>query len=119
MSFNPSHRYDKFGNLISQEEWVELFEEMDYRRVGGTETMFGYQVSTVWLGIDHNYDGGLPLIFETMVFNSEGQDMEMERYSTLEEAAAGHLVMAKKWRCATPALIHLREIWKQNKWKPE
>lgn len=27
-----------------------------------------YRVSTVFLGIDHNFDGGPPLLFETMVF---------------------------------------------------
>ena len=55
-------------------------------------------VSTVLLGIDHNFEeDGPPLIFETMVFAREGKDgninygeLEMERYSTIQEARDGH-----------------------------
>ena len=52
-------------------------------------------VSTVWLGLDHSYDGGPPLIFETMVFGG-GLDLEMERYSTEAEALAGHAAMCAR-----------------------
>ena len=47
--------------------------------------------------LDHPGDGP-PLIFETMVFQAEGFDeQDMERYSTLEDAIAGHKRMVKKW----------------------
>jgi hypothetical protein len=47
-------------------------------------------VSTVWMAIDHNWSGeGPPLIFESMVFGG-ALDQECYRYSTREEAAAGH-----------------------------
>jgi len=55
-----------------------------------------FLVSTVFLGIDHNWGGGPPLIFETMIFN-QGPESErpwheeyQERYSTWEQAEAGH-----------------------------
>lgn len=61
--------------------------------------MFGnkYFVSTVWLGMDHNWSGeGKPIIFETMVFAYD-EDGEVnfsgeyqERYATEKEALAGH-----------------------------
>lgn len=57
-------------------------------------------MSTVWLGIDHASFGGCePLIFETMVFTSEDDftDIDCMRYSTEEEARAGHLAMVAKW----------------------
>lgn len=54
-------------------------------------------VSTVFLGIDHNWEfGGAPVLFETMVFGNEKFYDEQERYETWEEAEAGHEVMCKK-----------------------
>lgn len=47
------------------------------------------RVSTVFLGLDHNLFGGRPLWFETMVFGGE-HDHHQERYTTWEEAEAGH-----------------------------
>lgn len=49
----------------------------------------GCQVSTVFLGVDHAFLGGPPVLFETMVFGGE-RDGDMERYCTWEEAEAGH-----------------------------
>jgi hypothetical protein len=47
-------------------------------------------VSTVFLGIDHNHFGiGPPLLFETLVFNGP-LDGSMGRYSTWDQAFAGH-----------------------------
>lgn len=54
----------------------------------------GYWVSTVWLGLDHNFSGiGPPLIFETMVQNPAGawEDDFQQRYSTEDDAIVGHL----------------------------
>jgi hypothetical protein len=47
-------------------------------------------VSTVFLGIDHNFsDDGPPLLFETMIFGGE-HDRHQTRCSTWEEAEAMH-----------------------------
>jgi hypothetical protein len=53
-------------------------------------TIGDVRVSTVFLGIDHSFDDGSPLLFETMVFGGE-LDQEQERYYTWEEAEAGHV----------------------------
>ena len=50
------------------------------------------EVSTVFLGIDHNHFGGMPLLFETMIFGGE-HEYEMTRCSTWEEAEAMHSEM--------------------------
>lgn len=52
-------------------------------------------VSTVFLGIDYAFQGGPPLIFESMLFveNLGGEDQR--RYSTREEAEAGHKEMVE------------------------
>ena len=47
------------------------------------------KVSTVFLGLNHNYGEGAPILFETMIFGGE-HDEYQERYSTWDEAVEGH-----------------------------
>lgn len=63
------------------------------RRVARVVTANGYRVSTVFLGTDHGYDNGEPILFETMIFGGKfsGIDEYQERCSTLAEAAEQHL----------------------------
>ena len=72
--------------------------EPDDRRICRTILPGGKYVSTVFLGLDHAFDGGDPLLFETMVFSEEtglnGEDMD--RYVTYEEAVQGHRDMVEK-----------------------
>lgn len=75
---------------ISAEEGGALLGDANARRVAWTE-VGDATVSTVFLVIDHNWDVGPPLLYETMVFR--GSDMVDEgqwRYSTREAAIAGH-----------------------------
>ncbi len=74
------------------EEWAKLYGEpygRQRRRVDSID-IDDKHISTVFLGIDHNYFGGKPLLFETMVFNAPGNDIYCERYSTWIEAEEGH-----------------------------
>ena len=55
----------------------------------------GVHVSTVFLGLDHSFGDGPPLVFETMTFDNRPAeqrtcDQYAWRYSTLDEAEAGH-----------------------------
>lgn len=47
--------------------WAKAFEKGD-RHVGWINLSNGYIISTVWLGLNHAYGDGPPLIYETMVF---------------------------------------------------
>ena len=70
--------------------WARWFESHD-RRIA--RTVIGpYTVSTVFIGIDHQWGDGRPLLFETLVFANDDRvcDERMERYSTWDEAVAGH-----------------------------
>jgi hypothetical protein len=70
-------------------EWAEMFQK-DNRHVG-LDMVYGMRVSTVFLGMNHNTGPGDPLLFETMVFvGRSGNDELMLRYSTYDEAEAGH-----------------------------
>lgn len=92
-----SRYYDRKGSPISMEEWCKSFEATESRIVK-QETVarpngFEAFVSTVWLGLDHNYgDQGPPLIFETMVFQDahSGNDTYCNRTSTEAEAIEAH-----------------------------
>jgi hypothetical protein len=49
-----------------------------------------YDVSTVFLGLDHSHFGDrAPVLFESMVFGSEDYEVMM-RYCTWQEAEIGH-----------------------------
>jgi len=96
--------YGMDGQPISMEEWAALFEDPAQKIVEQTELPGGCFVSTVLLGIDHNFlEGGRPIIFETMVFGGESSvDLDCVRYCTKEEAELGHQVMVTKWTGWTP-----------------
>ena len=69
-------------------EWAQWCENAENRRV--SETMVGdVRVSTVFLGVNHNFGSGRALLFETMIFGGT-HDYYKERYTTLEEAQLGH-----------------------------
>lgn len=80
--------YDRQGNPLTNAALRAL--PPDYKRVANHDGDT-FQVSTVWLGLDHSYDGGPPLIFESMVFGHRHPlDQVQRRYSTEAEALAGH-----------------------------
>ena len=78
---------DKEPVQVSSEEWGEWFEKAD--RHVGTDTVGDVSISTVFLGVDHQFGDGPPLLFETMIFGGE-HDGYRERCSTYEQAEAMH-----------------------------
>jgi len=92
-----SGHYDRQGQPIDLMTWAKRLESD--RRVAKTTLADGKWINTVWLGLDHGFGGGPPLIFETMVFPSKDDmgDLDCERYSTEAEAVAGHAAMVEKW----------------------
>jgi hypothetical protein len=91
---NPRGYYilDKDGNprpCPDLTEWALWFERAD-RKVARDELPDGHVVSTVFLGLDHNFTRrGPPILYETLVFNDYGE-IAGERYATREEALEGH-----------------------------
>jgi hypothetical protein len=93
---------DKKIKKVEIEEWMNFFEDVKnrqlfkdtFKRKGSKEDVL---VSTVFLGINHNFMGGKPLLFETMVFNSETElDGEPFRYETFKQAEKGHYKILEK-----------------------
>ena len=69
-------------------EWGRWFETAD-RHVADTRLDDGVRISTVFLGIDHQFGDGPPILFETLIFGGP-HDQEMFRYATWAQANAGH-----------------------------
>lgn len=105
--------YDKEGKPIYDTlKWAKLFEDTAYQIIKQDYTPDkSYWVSTVWLGIDHDFSyryGELfkvnphPVIFETMVFDRRKikdsfTDLDQYRYTTEGEAKAGHKELLEKY----------------------
>src|SRR5262245_17445389 len=108
--------WDRQGNPLDLMEWARLMEDPEYRRIADT-TIGDYWISTVWLGIDHGFGMGVPIIFETMIFDARPEvrarrelplrvflalggeeredllplDGDQWRYATEEQARRGHV----------------------------
>lgn len=118
-----SRYYDRGGVPISLMRAAVLGEDDAYKRVAQDYLGDGeIWVSTVWLGLDHNFMGvGPPLIFETMMFFKESEEAiekrrawwkkmglpehnfpweecACERYPTEELAREGHRKMVDSMR---------------------
>ena len=70
--------FDRQGNRITMDGYAELIRDPEYKRVA--QTYIGrFRVSTVWLGFNHRIaiydDSGPPLIFESMVFYDEPDEI--------------------------------------------
>jgi hypothetical protein len=99
MSFADPLWFGKDGQPIAEEDYFRLKYNQqdsdnpgavsDYARIGLDEVGEA-RVSTVWLGLNHEWmPGRPPLIFETMIFGGDYGDY-CARYSTEAAAAAGH-----------------------------
>jgi hypothetical protein len=71
----------------STREWGQLFDR-EKRKVAFTK-VHEVEVSTVFLGLDHNYEDGPPILFETMIFGGEHGEYQ-ERCATWDEAITMH-----------------------------
>jgi hypothetical protein len=78
--------------------WARWFEKGN--RVLKRETIGNADVSTVFLGLNHQFGDGPPMIFETMVFGGE-LDQEQDRCSTYDEAERMHERMVDKVKALT------------------
>ena len=88
---------------VDFDEYVSSRPSAGGRRVA-EDWAEGYWISTVFLGVDHQFGPGPPLLYETMVFpvTEDGHTSYIEaycdRYSTREQAAKGHKRIVEKLR---------------------
>lgn len=80
------HRYAVPCSL----EWYGKHHFADFaKNVVARSKVGDADISTVFLGINHQFGDGPPLLFETLVSGGE-YDEEMERCSTWDQAVAQH-----------------------------
>lgn len=90
-----------YGSL--QDQAMSFAAEWSKDRQLADTTVEGRRVSTVFLGLDHSFFDGPPILFETMVFSAETkmhdlfgepreyhESLDMRRYATYAEAMQGH-----------------------------
>lgn len=83
----------------SATEWSTWFENAgEVRVVARDELPDGHTVSTVFLGIDHNFgDTGPPILFETMVFRPAYQKPPMSEQELAEYREMVRADPPRKW----------------------
>ena len=76
------------NDVLAYAEWFATYD----RHVAKTKVE-DVEVSTVFLGLDHNFMGDVPILWETMIFGDKEKESlydYQERYATFDEAKAGH-----------------------------
>ena len=99
------YRLDEDHNPVKCESEVDMMWHRHNKRVRQTTLSDGRWVSTVFLGLDHGWGGGRPILFETMVFGAkdgeerkdgEWEDEICERYASWEAAIHGHAQIVER-----------------------
>lgn len=91
---------DREGRPCTLRRYVEIASDESLRRIGYSYVRGASgptYVSTIWLGVGLELFGP-PLIFETMVFDRDGNPLYdySRRWPTLEVAQKGHLMIADR-----------------------
>src|SRR5439155_18615507 len=85
---NEKYILNEAGNPVAEpdlQKWGEWLQTSPARHVGD-DTIGPSRVSTVFLGLDHQFGEGQPILWETMVFGGPLKD-EMDRCSGSREQA--------------------------------
>jgi hypothetical protein len=94
------------ADVLDAAKWQE--EHKDRRIVEQTQCGHVF-VSTVFLGLDHSWDGGPPVLWESMTFQCDDTgtitdrgELDADRYTSHADAEAGHAAIVQKHGGASP-----------------
>ena len=100
------------GQAVPQPDaltWSQWFETSHEERVVEQTRIGDVEVSTVFLGLNHNFSSlGQPILWETMVFGG-ARDGDGDRYDSLASAKLGHSYFVQRERSTRPISLHLVE----------
>jgi hypothetical protein len=86
----------------SLNEWSKFLSSNN--RSLGNDSDHGITVSTVFLGLDHNFSKeGPPILFESMSFGADEEDCE--RYDTYQNAMIGHRILCAKYNIVPKIVV--------------
>lgn len=83
------HTPVRCDDLLEWAEWEERALRDGSYVVAKTNVSSSVEVSTVFLGLDHQWGDGPPILFETMIFGGPRNQTQW-RYATWDEAVDGH-----------------------------
>jgi hypothetical protein len=93
--------------------WARWFEAAD--RIVAQTQIEATVISTVFLGLDHHYGKGPPLLFETMIFTDGEAENYQKRCSTWLEAEAQHASAVSDWKWRDSQLFR---VIREEGWHP-
>jgi hypothetical protein len=99
------------------EKWAEWFGSSGDARVVCQSEIGASLISTVFLGLDHQFGVGLPILFETMIFAGNFSDLYQDRCGTWQEAVEMHadaVEQARRWQRQLPVVLYDRFLLEQS-----
>lgn len=94
------------GEFYEEEDPIRWAEGIERCRIVKKDQVNGRQVSTVFLGINHNFTAhGDPVLWETMVFSGEDAAYLTRRYTSQADALNGHDEIVDQVRSLLPKEI--------------
>jgi len=82
--------------------WAEWFETHAQDRIVAKTKVGDAEVSTVFLGLDHAFMGGPPILYETMIFGGPDDQRDQWRHRNRHAALALHDQIVAALRDGTP-----------------
>lgn len=94
---NGQYSLNEEGEPVNEPDLIKWARTLGKKeRVVAREKVGKSDISTVFLGLDHRFGPGTPILWETMVFGGE-LDQEMDRCGgSREQAEAMHAAMVKR-----------------------
>lgn len=92
MAYNGRYILNDVGDPVpcpDLMEWARWVENGGNRIVKQTRVKDHF-VSTVFLALDYQFYGGMPMLFETMVWDKDDKDIYQDRHSTRQKALLAH-----------------------------
>lgn len=71
-------------------KWARWFESRMSPRIVQRTRVGNAEVSTVFLGVDHQFGRGEPILWETMIFGHKGDEYQTRCGGTREDAMKMH-----------------------------
>jgi len=81
-------------------EWGSFFEDTEARRVGFDILSGEVQVSTMFLGLDHSFNGPEPILWETMIFGGKLDNYQERCGGNRDDARRMHDAAVEKANAA-------------------
>lgn len=91
------YKLDEDGNPVPESDalnWSQWFETTE--RHIADETIEQSRISTVFLGLNHNFGGGDPVLWETMVFGGPLDGEQVRCSGSREQAEMMHKEMVSR-----------------------